>query len=54
MNPLNRKVSVSRLINNLSLLGEDGLKNQVSITSDINTTPVMKKAYDLSALTGRN
>lgn len=26
MNPLNRKASVSRLINNLSLLGDDALK----------------------------
>ena len=47
MNPLNRKASVSRLINNLSLLGDDALKNQGTVTPDINTTPVMKKAYDL-------
>jgi len=58
MKPLNRKASVSRLINNLSLLGDDALKNPGgvtgTITPDINTTPVMKRAYDLHAFTGRN
>lgn len=54
MNPLNRKSSVSRLVNNLSLLGDDFNKNPATINHDINTTPVMKKAYDYAALTGRN
>ena len=50
MNPLNRKSSVSRLVNNLSLIGDDVVKNPnnigSSIGNDMSTTPVMKKAYD--------
>jgi hypothetical protein len=64
MNPLNRKSSVSRLVNNLSLVGADTYlnssdKNSINQLATINsTTPVMKKAYDYAAagtgLTGRN